>query len=440
MSVPRQLPVINPFDVSRPYAVVMRIALGLALIPGLSTGLLLVLVAGARLPIAIPWPQLAQAHGQVQAIGFVLLFIIAVALQLFPRFLAAPLRHSGRAAWGGGTVALALVARLIAQPLPPGAGRTSLLIFAALGVPAGAILAGSAFHDLSRGRASSAAGTAESWRRFVAVGGLALGTALALYVWSGLGLAAGEVVVPQSVDEALIHLELAGFATCMAFAVASRIFGRFLLLRTRATLEARIPLLAILWGVGLALVALGWLLAVSWAPRVRLLGSIIELAVLVTWLWLIGLYNQPSRDSGTPYVTNPTRRWVRLAFVFLVVSVALDVALFGLEVLQGMPPAFTELSAARHALGQGFLLPLMVAMAARLLPIISADVLKHRVRLELTVDLLLLGAFVRVAAEAIGGYGTFTGPLVALGGALGVVGFAVFSVSMWSSVGRLPKA
>jgi hypothetical protein len=98
VSTLRQLPVVNPFDVSGPYAAVMRIALGLALLPGLGTGLLLVLVAGARLPIAIAWPQLAQAHGQVQAIGFVLLFIIAVALQLFPRFLAAPLHHSNRAA------------------------------------------------------------------------------------------------------------------------------------------------------------------------------------------------------------------------------------------------------------------------------------------------------------------------------------------------------
>jgi hypothetical protein len=52
----------------------------------------------------------------------------------------------------------------------------------------------------------------------------------------------------------------------------------------------------------------------------------------------------------------------------------------------------------------------------------------------LTVDLLLLAAFVRVAAEAIGGYRTFTGPLVAQGGAPGVVGFAFFAVGMWSSV------
>ena len=44
----------------------------------------------------------------------------------------------------------------------------------------------------------------------------------------------------------------------------------------------------------------------------------------------------------------------------------------------------------------------MVALAA-LTPIFSADVLKHRVRIEVIVDLLLAGALVRVLAETIGG-------------------------------------
>ena len=98
----------------------MRLSLALGLVPGLGTGLLLVLVAGAGLPVSIAWPQLAQAHGQVQALGYTLLFILAVGLQLFPRFLGAPLLHVQRAPWGASVVALALVARLVGQPLAPG--------------------------------------------------------------------------------------------------------------------------------------------------------------------------------------------------------------------------------------------------------------------------------------------------------------------------------
>lgn len=430
---------LNPFDVSRSYALVMRLALLLAVLPGLGTGFVLVLVAGVALPLTIAWPQLAQAHGQIQALGFVLLFIVAVGLQLFPRFLSAPLRHPERAIGGRCLVAVALLGRLVAQPLEPGGAREALLVVSTLGVPVGALVAGWAFHGFRRAPIEADRATSETWRTFITVGGPALGAALVLYVWSGLRLASGDVVVAPGLDEALIHLELAGFATCLVLAVASRVFGRFLLLRTRPGFEARLPMLAALWAAGLVLVSLGWLLAGAWAVWLHLFGALLELGVLAGWLWLIGLYDLPSRESGTPYVTSPTRRWVRLAFAFLVLNLALEVGLFGREVLLGVPPSNTELSAARHALAQGFLLPLMVSMAARLLPIFSADVLKHRRRLEISVDLLLVGALVRVLAEALGGYGAFAGPLVALGGALGVLGFYVFAFGMWRSLDRLPK-
>jgi len=432
-----ELPVLNPFDVSGPYAVSMRLALAMALAPGLGTGLLLALIAGLGLPLAVAWPQLAQAHGQIQAIGFVVVFIVAVGLQLFPRFLGAPLQHANRAAWGCATVATALVARLVGQPLPDGPARIALLVVATIGVPAGVLIAGSAFHELRRSRTAAANDAAGAWRRFIPVGGLALGVALVLYTWSGMWLVAGDTLVPPATDKALIHLELAGFATSLVLAVATRVFGRFLLLRSRPALDRRVPMLAVLWAVGLVLVSLGWLVGSPW---LRWAGALVEAGVVLSWLWLVGLYETPSRESGTPYVTNPTRRWIRFAFAFLVFSVALQVGLFGREVLVGVSASITELSAARHALGQGFLLPLMVAMAARLLPIFSADVLKHRLRLELTVDLLLAGAAMRVLAELLGGYGALGGPLVALGGTLTVVGFAVFAVGMWSSLGRLPTA
>src|SRR5438067_4813409 len=139
----------NSFDVSAVYATSMRLSLALGLLPGLGTGLLLVLVAGAHLPVAIAWPHLAQAHGQVQALGYTLLFILAVGLQLFPRFLGAPLLHVQRAPWGASLVALALVARLVGQPLAPGPGRVIVLVFSVLALPVGMLLAGSVFHGVS---------------------------------------------------------------------------------------------------------------------------------------------------------------------------------------------------------------------------------------------------------------------------------------------------
>jgi hypothetical protein len=427
----------NPFDVSWPYAIVISLALGLALVPGFGTGLLLVLVVGLHLPFAIGWPQLAQAHGQIQALGFVLLFIIAVGLQLFPRFVGSPPRHAWRAVVGAMAVTLALLARWVGQPLELGLTRTVLLGFSTVALPVGAVVAGMAFHGLARGRAISASG-AEAWRRFAAVAGVLLVGVLLLWTWSSAGLTDGQLVVAQGVDEALIHLELAGFAACMVFAVGSRIFGRFFILRTRQGFERSLPLFAIGWGLGVLLVTVGWLVDDPSGTWLRVSGALLELCVAGAWLWLIGLYAQPTRASGTPHITNPTRRWIRIAFVFLLFGLALDLGYFVRDALYDMPPSSTELSAARHALGQGFLLPLMVAMAVRLLPILSADVLKHRVRLEITVDLLLIGALIRVVAEGIGGYGMVSGALVSIGGTLGVVGFILFAVAVWGSLPRLP--
>jgi hypothetical protein len=75
------------------------------------------------------------------------------------------------------------------------------------------------------------------------------------------------------------------------------------------------------WGVGMALVAGGWLLNESWGAWIRSLGAVTEPAVLCAWL-------------------SP----------FLVVGLALDVGLFEPEAVYGMAPSTTELSAARHAL------------------------------------------------------------------------------------------
>src|SRR4051794_29353255 len=92
-------------DGTATYAALMRVALALARGPGLGLGVLLVAVFGLGLRLAAPWPPLAQGHGQVQLLGFVLLFALAVGLQLLPRFLAAPIARPERVLAGGALVA-----------------------------------------------------------------------------------------------------------------------------------------------------------------------------------------------------------------------------------------------------------------------------------------------------------------------------------------------
>jgi len=99
----------------------------------------------------------------------------------------------------------------------------------------------------------------------------------------------------------------------------------------------------------------------------------------------------------------------------------------------GAAPTLTQLSAARHLLVQGFLLPLIVLMAARILPGYSGYML-HRPRLlGALVWSLLIGAALRSGAELVGGYSPGWSLLVALGGTLAVVTFTAFALGLWRS-------
>jgi hypothetical protein len=428
----------NIFDVSDPYAWLIRTALLLAILPGFGLGVVLVVVYGFRVSWPAPWPALAQVHGQVQALGFTALFVIGVGLQLFPRFLGVPLRQAERAVWGGTLVAGGLLARWFAQPAPISELRTAALIVSAALVPLGLIACASTFHGLNRGSVVTAERTQESWRAFLIPGGFSLGAALLLYAWTTLGLAAGELLVPQTLDEALVHLELAGFAVCFPLAVGSRVFERFLLLRTNPRLAFYNSRLAATYAAGLTAVVVGWLMGDE-GGVLRLGGAVLELGVLGWWLWAIGLYKAPSRLSGTPLVTGPTRRWVRWAFGFLTLALSVQLILFARD-LFGSPVLGTELSAVRHALAQGFLIPLIVAMAVRLLPVVSADALKRPGRLEITLSLCFAGAALRSGPELLGAYEYPVGLPVALGGTLSTTAFLYFAWILWASLGRLPKS
>jgi hypothetical protein len=69
----------------------------------------------------------------------------------------------------------------------------------------------------------------------------------------------------------------------------------------------------------------------------------------------------------------------------------------------GVPTSLTELSSARHLVAHGFLLPVMVYMAARILPGYSGYML-HRARLLAgLVWTLLIGATLRGGAELLAG-------------------------------------
>lgn len=65
-------------SLDNPHPLLIRTSLGLALAFGFSLGLYLIVGFALALPLAPSTPALMQVHGQIQALGFVALFIMAV--------------------------------------------------------------------------------------------------------------------------------------------------------------------------------------------------------------------------------------------------------------------------------------------------------------------------------------------------------------------------
>jgi hypothetical protein len=418
--------------VDNAHTLLIRVSLGLATAVGFALGLYLVLgFAFGVPPLVAATPALMQVHGQVQALGFIGLFIMGVAVQLLPRFHASRLDRPRQVAIGGLMLAGGLVLRTMAQPVAlTETLRAPALVLSGVMELAGVAIAVLAFARLVRASVQPAARGMRVLLPLTMAGSL-LG-ALLLNLVATLELAGGSVVVPFALDEALLHLQLWGFATTMVLAVAGRIFPRFLLLQP--TREALLPYALALWAIGSFGVPIVWL-GLDGAAVQRTIGTLAQLGGVGLYVIALRLYEKPIRASGTPHVTNPTRLWARLAFGLMLLGAAADFAL-ALSEAAGRPSAVTGLSAARHALAQGFLLPVIVVMAARILPGYSAHMV-HRPRLLAgLVWTLLAGAALRFVAELVGGYSPGWGALVALGGTLGVAAFVVFAVGLWRASGR----
>jgi hypothetical protein len=422
-----------------PTTVLLRLSVLVGAVGGFGTGLALLLALAVGQANRLPFDALAQAHGQVQVLGFVGLFILGTAGQLLPGFLATPLRRRRPLIWGGYAVAGALLLREIAQPLGPGWPRNLALGVAAIGELGGVALCLASYRDLL----ARTLQPAQLWRQ-LALGGFAfLVAALGLNLVATAFLIGGSVVVPAALDGAVVDLELWGFALFVTLAVGRKVLPRFLLLPDPddrlVELGAGVLVVSTLLLGGLGVVetfvpseGFGWL--------ARLAGAWLRLAGVAVVLHALRLYRPAVRPSGAPTVTEPARRWLHVTFGWLVVASGLGTLAASVSGLRGVDPGYFAVGAERHALGQGFLLTLIVALGARLLPGFSAWAIQHPRALTWLVSTITLGAAVRVVGEImLAGRAPVGASVAAVGGALGVVAFLAFGAILFVTVGRVPR-
>ena len=90
-------------------------ALSVSVLGGFGLACVLSVSVGLQLSVGNWWLPVLQAHGHIQLVAWLGLFIIGVSLYFVPRLAGAPLRHPGLVPWVVGAVTLGVVMRGSAQ-------------------------------------------------------------------------------------------------------------------------------------------------------------------------------------------------------------------------------------------------------------------------------------------------------------------------------------
>ena len=428
------MPLMNPKSqvkfLNSPYTLLIRLSLLLALVGGFGLGLYMLLGLSFGVPLMGMVPALMQVHGHVQLVGFIALFILAAGSRLAPSVFTTRLQEPALLATAAMYLAVGVALRAVAQPMPLVAARPLWLILSGILELAGALLALYSFQRTV------------GWERikrlhkhvFLLTSTIVLAVALALILnlAATAELARGSSVVRHDLDEALLHLGLWGFAATVVLAVGRRLFPRFLFLRP--TRQRLMGYALAFWALGGITVPAAWLIYPN-SSAARVPGLLAQLAGTVMYLAALRLYSAPLRDSGRPKITNPTRNWARVAFGFLAGAAALNLGLSGYEAMGGFV-GVGAVSATRHMLAQGFLLPVIVFMAARLLPGYASLMVQRPRTLGIMVWCLFLAALLRTFGELLGGYWWPWNIAAMLGGTLATSVFIVFALMVWRTSGR----
>lgn len=382
-------------------------ALTVALVAGFALGAWLLLARTWGAPLfGGSWPMLVQVHGLLQLFGFAGLFVMGVALHVLPRFRAAP----GAPAWlvGGifATTVLGLVLRTAGQPLATGAARQALLVAGAALLAVGtAGFAAASLRILRSGRNPHRAD-----ELVIAAGVLAMPLAALLVTLAVVG-SGSAVVDPVAEDRAVAAMLLGSLATVI-FGVWARLAPGFV--ATPPAPAGRLLLGAATWICGVVHVVVGW----PTGPWLLLAG--LSLIVLAEGVFGPTIARQPLSGSA-----RLTRAAVRSAFGWAVVGVGLFVgAAFGAGV------EAVVVSAARHAIGLGFVTMMIYGVGARAIPSFLGRRLRSDRLQWATIALTDLAVALRVWLQTSGASDPIANALTGLSGLIAYAALVAFALNV----------
>lgn len=397
---PVSLPLLEhrPARALQPYALGAISALLLALVIGFPLGIL-VAYSGARdIGLGARWTPLIQAHGHVQIMGWLGLFLVGVAFQVVPRFKQVPLRLPQLVIPSIALIAVGLIARTVSQPYADGQAAAATMLGSAVIEAMGA----TGFVAAITATLLSARRKNYDWYLLAACGWLMASAVANIAVVAELAVDR-QTVIATAKNDPLITMQLFGFVALFIFGVSIRILPHFLSLRP-PSVAWLLPAM-LLYNAGLLVRATsGWVSAYADWTRPDELYAVAAYAMAggVLILVLALKVHLPGLPKDTGEADRGHMKVIRTAYGWLALAFAIDVW-FATRLLGGWSPDFFEAGVVRHALALGFAMQMIMGVGRRLLPALATRPVRHRLVLDISFWLLNLAIVTRVLYAPFGG-------------------------------------
>ena len=415
------------------YPLFLATSLALALVFGITSGIAAAMTGGGYGDLrGEAWLALVQAHGHIQVFGYLLLFIMGIALHVLPRFKGQPPPNRRLVLLTYWTMLIGVLLRGSAQPHGQGFVRWLLGASAIIEI-AGVML----FAALVATIFVRARGKREPFDRFIQAATAWLVAVAAINAYLTIRAAVdGERVLNAAGDAALLEAAIYGFVVLFVLGISFRALEFFLSLKPARRRLGDAALVAIV-------VALPFRVAAIWAPAfgryawtdwVNYLSTFTLAIGVVAAVVALRVFESPAPES-VPVESPPAyRSVVQAAYVWLLIGVALDVYWRLREMDGGFTP-FYAAGAIRHSFLLGFATLMIMAMAYRTVPVFSGRAVRWPAAVPASYLMVIGAGVLRVFPVALTPVPSkLDFKLLTAGGVLLFFGFGAFLVELATSM------
>jgi len=323
-----------------------------ALFVALTAGFGLGVVNLTRIALAQSYYEISgvlkQVHGHAQVFGWVGLFIMGVAFHAVPRMKMQSLRPGRAAKTGFWLMFSGVLMRAVAQPF----GATTVGRFAVLGSGLMELCAVGLFVWLLVRVILGSEQEHEFHEKYIwaSVGWFAVLAAWNLWIVTQMFLSR-SVGIPALQDALWIHAAFFGFIANMIFGFSLRVLPHFLGLRQAKVFPANTAF----WLWNTAIFLRYPVERLAWA------ASTLEAVAIVLFVWALGIFARRRTKIDIKGVDNQFAWFIKVGYAWLLV----------VAVIPFHADVFRLSASARHTMAVGFITPLILGVAYRVLPIFN---------------------------------------------------------------------